>query len=565
MLKSLHVHNFALLEDVKVEFAPGCNIFTGETGAGKSILVDAFSVVLGNRASAEYIRGGTDGFWVQAVFDVAGNTGVQKLLQEQDIALEDENLFLKRKLSANGKGQCSVNGMQVPLAFLRSLSRLLVDIHGQHENQALLEPEMPLILTDIAGGEGLAEVLEKYKVLYSAYMAGKANLEKLENSSKDREHLLEMYSWEIKEIEDAKLEPGEEERLQLENKRLLNHSRIMEGIKGAHASLDDEGGALETLAEAKEKVRDILRYDESLKPLAEALDTAWITADDVRQELADKQESDDGVEEKLNQVQERLDKLYKLHKKYGATDADISAYLQQTKAEYEALLDLDSHIAKAKKELARLTAQITAQAERLTLARKKQAELFCAAVVKHLRDLAMPQGKFTIDFQPLEEFGPTGADRCTFMFSANKGEGLLPLVKIVSGGELSRVALAIKTVLNNINGVPTMVFDEIDTGVGGVTAQSMAQKMAVIAQHAQVLCITHLPQIAVFADRHLYIYKDSSGDRTITHVKVLQGEELAEEIMRMSGGAHNSKAALGSAKELLASAQEFKANLTSLF
>jgi DNA repair protein RecN (Recombination protein N) len=564
MLKSLHVHNFALLEDAEVEFAPGFNIFTGETGAGKSILIDAFGIVLGSRASTEYIRSGTDAFWVQAVFDVSGKQQVLEALAAQDIELADENLFLKRKLNVNGKGQCSVNGVQVPLTVLRSLSRLLVDIHGQHENQDLLEAKTPLRILDAAGGSKLAAVLAKYQEAFAAYQAAAARVQTLENSSADRELLLDRYGWEIKEITDAKLRPGEEEELQAENRRLQNGARILDDVTEAHGALDAESGALNALAGAKESLRDALRYDDKLQPLVEALDSAWITADDARQQLAVYLENAEGGEARLNAVQERLDQLYKLHKKYGATAADIAAYLAKVREEYATLQDLDARISQARQQLAKLTVQLDREAAQLTTLRQGIARQVSAAVLTHLQDLAMPDGNFTFAFAKREP-GPDGADTVTFMFSANKGEPLLPLPKIASGGELSRVALALKTVLTHVSGVPTMVFDEIDAGVGGVTAQKMAEKLALIARRAQVLCITHLPQIAAFADRHLYIQKETAGERTVTRIAALTGADQVREIMRMSGGENASKAAMGSAKELLAAARKFKDQKTNLF
>ena len=564
MLKSLHVHNFALLEDAEVEFAPGFNIFTGETGAGKSILIDAFGIVLGSRASTEYIRSGTDAFWVQAVFDVSGNQQVQAALAAQDIALDDENLFLKRKLQLSGKGQCSINGVQVPLAVLRSLSRLLVDIHGQHENQDLLESKTPLQVLDAAGGEKLAAAVAKYRQLFAGYQSALALVQDLENSSVDREVQLDRLAWEIKEITDAKLRSGEQEELQAENRKLQNTARILEDVTGAHTALDEENGALNALARAKESLRDALRYDETLKGLVEALDSAWITADDARQELAVYLENAEGGEARLNTVQERLDLLYKLHKKYGATTADITAYLERARERYATLQDLDARIGQAHKQLNQAETLVRRQAELLTGLRREEGNRLSQAVLTHLQDLAMPDGNFTFAFAP-RDLGPDGADTVTFMFSANKGEPLLPLQKIASGGELSRIALALKTVLTHVSGVPTMVFDEIDAGVGGVTAQKMAEKLALIARRAQVLCITHLPQIAAFADRHLYIYKDASGERTVTRIQVLSGGDQVREIMRMSGGANASKAAMGNARELLAAAGKFKELKTDLF
>lgn len=563
MLKSLHVHNFALLEDAEVEFSPGFNIFTGETGAGKSILIDAFGIVLGSRASTDYIRAGADAFWVQAVFDIAKQPEVQRLLKEQDIEMEDENLFLKRKLGRNGKGQCSLNGTYVPLGVMRSLSRLLVDIHGQHENQELARADAPCQLVDAAGGAKLQERLSSYREIYDAYRQGEKQLADLEKSVADRDILLDRLAWEIKEIADANLKKGEEAELQAENRRLQNQSRISEGVDEAHHALERESGALDQLAKAKEMLSDAQRYDESLTPLRDSLDSAWITADDVRQQLSEYMDNMADAREPQDQVQERLDLYYKLHKKYGPAWEDIQNYLAQAQQKYAVLKDLSGQIAAASARLQKLKSQLEQRGQALTDLRRQTAAKLSRALLVHLRDLAMPEGKFAIDFTAVE-YGPDGGDHLVFMFSANKGEPLQPLMKIASGGELSRVALAVKTVLTHLSGVPTMVFDEIDTGVGGLTAQKMAEKMSLIADRSQVLCITHLPQMAVFADRQLYIYKDSAGERTVTKIKVLTGRERVEEIVRMTGGSGSSATAFHNAEELLAAAAAFKNNTARL-
>jgi len=562
MLKSLQVHNFALIEDATVEFAPGFNIFTGETGAGKSILVDAFSMVLGSRASVDFIRSGTDSFWVQAVFDPEENPQVKKILAEQDIE-EDECLFLKRKLSLNGKSQNFVNGVQVPLAVIKSLSELLVDIHGQHENQTLLKPQTPLRLVDIFGGAVLKQALTEYQAVYGRYVAAAAKLQELQNSDADRERLLDRLDWEIKEIEEAELKPGEEEALQDEAKLLQNGGKIMAAVSGAHQSLDEEKGVLEALAQAREDLGGVSRYDGRLQKFYEVLDSAWINLDDLRQELSGYLSGSSFDEERVEAVQKRLDLYYRLHKKYGAEYEDLQHYLEKARARYAELQDLEARIAQAGKVLAAAQKETLAKGTVLTKLRQEKARALAGEVTRHMRDLAMPDGRFELSFKEIP-CGPHGRDEVNFMFSANRGEPLQTLGRVASGGELSRVALALKTVLCHVTGVPTMVFDEIDTGVGGITAQKMAEKLAIIAARSQVLCITHLPQIASYADRHLYIFKASQGERTATSLKLLEGQARVEEIRRMTAGDNASAAATASAKEQLAAAARFKAGLTRL-
>lgn len=557
MLQSLHVHNFALIEDAKIDFASGFNIFTGETGAGKSILIDAFGVVLGNRASADYIRSGADSFWVQAVFDISGIEAVKALLAQQGIDEEDE-LFLRRRILANGKSQATVNGVQVPLAVLKSFSELLVDIHGQHENQALLKPDAPLTLVDLYGRKEIAPVLKTYQTLYEAYLATQARLTQLENTGSERERILDRLEWEIKEITDAALEAGELEVLQEEARRLQNSGKIMTAVSSAHEYLDAERGILDSLAAAKDQLGAVVRYDERLSSVCENLESSWITLDECRRELSDYLSSEEYDAERAAYVEGRLDLWYRLQKKYGDSYEDIDAYLQQAQQQADDLTQLESNIAKARQLLTQQKSELEQQAQGLSQLRCKYAAELAAKVTTHIHDLAMPEGKFEIAVAAKEMPGKTGKDELTFLFTANLGEPIRPLLKVASGGELSRVALAIKTVLLNASGVPTMVFDEIDTGVGGVTAQKMAEKIAVIAKVGQVLCITHLPQIASFADRHILIRKESAGGRTATGLTTLDEEGRIQELMRMTVGDNVSEVAYANAKELLAAAAKNK-------
>ena len=544
MLQSLHVHNFALIEDAKIDFAPGFNIFTGETGAGKSILIDAFGVVLGNRASADYIRSGADSFWVQAVFDISGIEAVKSLLAEQGIDEEDE-LFLRRRILANGKSQATVNGVQVPLAVLKSFSELLVDIHGQHENQALLKSDAPLALVDLYGREEIASVRKTYRKLYTAYLATQAKLTQLEQTGSERERILDRLEWEIKEITEAALEAGELEALQEEVKRLQNSGKIMTAVNSAHEYLDSERGILDNLAAAKDQLAAVVRYDERLHNACESLESDYLSSEEYDAARA-------------AYVEERLDLWYRLQKKYGDSYEAITAYLEQAQQQADELAQLESNIAKTKQLLAQQKGELEQQAQSLSQLRAKYAGRLASKVTAHIHDLAMPEGRFEIEVTAKDTLTKTGKDELTFLFTANLGEPIRPLLKVASGGELSRVALAIKTVLLNASGVPTMVFDEIDTGVGGVTAQKMAEKIAVIAKVGQVLCITHLPQIASFADRHLLIRKESTGGRTSTGLTVLDEEGRIQELMRMTVGDNVSEVAYANAKELLAAAAKNK-------
>ena len=563
MLQSLHVHNFALIEDAKVDFSGGFTVFTGETGAGKSILIDAFGIALGGRAAAGMVRTGTDAFWVQAVFD-GQDEKIHSLLQEQGIEADDF-LFLKRRVTAAGKSQSSVNGIPVPLAVLKQFAELLVDIHGQHENQLLLQPRAPRFFTDAFGGEAAEQVLEAYRLQYETYEKAKADLEQLEEQGSQRERLLDRLAWEIQEISEANIKVGEEEALKDEAKLLQNSGKIINALQKAYGMLERDNGALSQLAEIREQIGSAARYDNRLQAVYEGIDSAWIAADDACGQLQDYVDGQNFDPNRMTEVQDRLDLLYRLQRKYGNGEEAVLAYLEQAKLQQEQLQDLDNRIAKARKELAKITTELTAKANALTALRKQNAEKLCREVETHIHDLAMPDGRLQITFAEKPDFTPEGKDQMELLFSANAGEPLQPLGRVASGGELSRLALALKTVLIGISGVNTMVFDEIDTGVGGVTAQKMAEKLALIARRGQVICITHLAQIAAFGDRHIRIQKQTADGRTRTDLTVLDKKGRVEELVRMTAGEHATKAAADNATALIRAANDFKNSKQPLF
>lgn len=560
MLQSLHVHNFALLEDAHADFTPGFNVFTGETGAGKSILIDAFGMVLGGRASADYVRSGTEGLWVQAVFDITGEDRLHELLAEHGLE-PDDDLFLKRQISAAGKSRAFINGVQVPLAVLKAVGTQLVDIHGQHENQALLKPEAAMLLTDAFGGSELANVRAEYDKLYAVYTAAERRLRQLEEENTQQDLLLDRYAWEIKEITEANLKPGEEEGLEEEARLLQNSERIMQSVDSAYNQLESEDAVLSRLARVRDALQYAARYDSRLAPLAECADSAWISLDDCRTELSEYMAASDFNGDRAAEVQKRLDTIYRLQKKYGGSTQAVLAYLEETQGKLSELQNIALTLENAQKAVAAAVVELGRAATKLTQQRERSAKILAQQITHHIHDLAMPNGQLQITCKPLEKFTVNGKDELRFMFSANMGEPLAALERVASGGELSRIALAVKTVLMGRGEVDTMVFDEIDTGVGGVTAQKMAEKIAAISSVGQVLCITHLPQIAAFADNHIHIEKQSSAGRTATILETLDYNGRLQELVRMTAGASASRAAFESATELLAGAQQVKSSL----
>ncbi|MCD8199263.1 MAG: DNA repair protein RecN [Phascolarctobacterium sp.] len=557
MLQSLHVHNFALLEDASVDFSSGFNVFTGETGAGKSILIDAFGTVLGSRASVDYIRNGTDEFWVQAVFDISGIPELKTYLSRQGMET-DEELFLKRQFNATGKSKAFANGVQIPLSMLRQIGEYLVDIHGQHENQVLLQEDSARLITDAFGSREIKNKVEYYAKCYENYLFAKNELAKLTASKENRELLLDRYKWEINEILNADLKPGEKEALEDENNILQNSEKIINALGSAHELLDNENMVLGLLGRVKTNLQNAGKYDEKLLDIASMVDSAWITLDDCRQEINKYLCDSDFNSGRINAVQEKLDTISRLEKKYGGSVVAVLAYLDETRNKYEELLNIEKVIARMEKELAVNFKQLQDAADKLSEARKESAARLSDLITEHIHDLAMSNGIFNITVTRSDDFAFHGRDVVKFMFSANMGEPVNEMEKVASGGELSRIALAIKTVMMNANSVPTMVFDEIDSGVGGVTAWKMAEKISIISKVGQVICLTHLPQIAAFADRHIYIEKLNTNGRTVTILTALDRDERIMELMRMAGAVKKSKAAYNNASELLCAAEARK-------
>ena len=391
MLQSLHVHNFALLEDTHAEFTPGFNVFTGETGAGKSILIDAFGMVLGGRASVDYVRSGTEGLWVQAVFDITNQEDIKNILREQGLEAEDD-LFLKRQISAAGKSRALVNGVQVPLAVLKQIGTALVDIHGQHENQALLKPEAARLVTDAFGGATLQAAVTAYQKDYALYVKANKALAQLQQDNEEQDLLMDRYAWEINEITKANLVVGEEEGLEAEARLLQNSERIIRSVNAAYEQLDDEDAVLARLARVRDELVYAARYDERLQCLAEVVDSAWINLDDCRSELADYLSRSEFNEERATEVQQRLDTIYRLHKKYGGSTEAVLAYLESTQAKLAQLQNIAAALEKAQHELTQATKRLQVTAAALTKERERSVAALSQSITTHIHDLAMPNG-----------------------------------------------------------------------------------------------------------------------------------------------------------------------------
>lgn len=560
MLKSLTVWNFALLEHVQVEFQPGLNILTGETGAGKSILIDSLGAVLGARMSADMVRSGCDWLRVEAVFSLEDESlGLHELLTQQAIDDSDKELIITRQLTRAGRSTALVNGCHVTLVVLRQIGAYLVDIHGQNENLALLKEENQFHLLD-GYDPDVAEALAAYECVYREWREKKKAYAEKQQASREYAQRLDMLHWQDKEISEADLKPGEDEQLESDIRKLSHAEKIVGSVEESYQLLEGGGGnglgVLPALSQVKKDLEEIGRFDDALANAQKMVEEAYISLQEASYELRDYGESVEFSPERLDQLQSRMDVIYRLCKKYGATLGDVLAHQAKVEQELSEIENYDEDIAALEKEIAVLEEKLGQKADALTKLRTAAAQDLSSAIEEQLFALGMPKARFHIRVEQAEDYSANGRDDVAMFFSANPGEEEKPLQKVASGGELSRIALAIKTVASSRDSsVPSMVFDEIDTGIGGRTAQMVAERIALVAQYKQVLCITHLPQIACMADAHLYISKRTVEGTTATQIRPLSERERISEIARMASGADMTTASLDNAREMVSHAK----------
>ena len=560
MLKSLTVWNFALLEHVQVEFQSGLNILTGETGAGKSILIDSLGAVLGARMSADMVRSGCDWLRVEAVFSLEDESlGLHELLTQQAIDDSDKELIITRQLTRAGRSTALVNGCHVTLAILRQIGAYLIDIHGQNENLALLKEENQFHLLD-GYDPDVAEALAAYECAYREWREKKKAYDEKQQASREYAQRLDMLHWQDKEISEASLKAGEDEALETEIRKLSHAEKIVGSIEESYELLEGGGGSglgvLPALSQVKKDLEDISRFDDALQNAQKMVEEAYISLQEASYELRDYGESVEFSPARLDQLQSRMDVIYRLCKKYGATLDDVLAHQEKVERELSEIENYDEDIAALEKEIAALEKELGKKAATLTELRRAAAKDLSSAIEEQLFALGMPKAQLAIRVEQAADYGPRGRDEVAMFFSANPGEAEKPLQRVASGGELSRIALAIKTVASSRDSsVPSMVFDEIDTGIGGRTAQMVAERIALVAQYKQVLCITHLPQIACMADAHLYISKRTEEGTTATQIRPLSERERISEIARMASGADMTTASLDNAREMVSHAK----------
>ncbi|MDY6826661.1 MAG: DNA repair protein RecN [Bacillota bacterium] len=565
MLVELKVVNFALIEDLSLTFSPGLNVLSGETGAGKSIVIDAINLIIGERAAVEQIRQGEEKAYVEGIIScpAALHDFIENQLDEAGISFDDE-LILAREVYRSGRSVARVNGRAVPVSFLRELGQYLVDLHGQHEHQSLLRAEQHLELLDSFGGDEILRVRAKLDVLHRKRQELAEKLSSLGGDDAERERRLDVYSFQLKEIKAAGLYPGEDDELLQKEKILANAEKISTAAAGAYYELyagENEGAEealIDRLKRSTEALNEAAQIDEKLKAVVEMMSSAATQLEEASHELRSYQTHFEFDPAELANIQERLNLIQNLKRKYGSTIEEIIVFADKTEQEMESLQNSEKLADEIKKEIAeneKLMQQESLQLRRLRL---DVASILEKQLEECLRDLALPDARFVVKFSERDKVSPKGMDQIEFFFSANKGEEVKPLTKIISGGEVSRVMLALKAILAEQDLIPVLIFDEVDSGIGGATIQAVAEKLAHLAGSHQVMCVTHSPQIAAMADSHFRLFKKTVGKRTLTLAERVTDDRRREELARMLDGAGIDQVSLKHVDSLLARAERFK-------
>lgn len=550
MLRSLRVRNFALIEELEAEFGEGLNILTGETGAGKSILLGSIQTVLGAKASKELIRNGAESAYVEAVFEQCGEA-VIKELAAQELSVEDGSVTISRKLTAAGKSVSRINGETVNAATVKAVAALLLEIHGQQEHHSLLNREKHLELLDRYAGETLARQKEKTAALYAEYRRSRAELLQAEEDATNKNRDCSYLEFAAREIAGAAYREGESEELEQRFQRLSHTKLLTEGVAAALSATADgsEETADSLLSAAVRSLSKISMYDTEAEELLGKAEEAAALLSEFNRSASAYLESLTDSEEEYVRVSERLDLLNRLKSKYGKTMEEVLAYGRECEEKLARYADFDAYLEKLRKECAFTKQKLEDECGTLSGLRQTAAVELMEQIKRALSELNFLEVRFEIRFERTD-YGANGFDAAEFYIATNPGEEMKPLIKVASGGELSRIMLALKSVFADRDEIPTLIFDEIDTGISGRTAQMVSEKMAVISADRQLLCITHLPQIAAMADNHFFIEKTTDGVKTVTRLEKLSFEASVEELARMLGGAEITGAVLENAREM---------------
>lgn len=576
MLQEIRVKNFALIDEIHLEFDPGFNVLTGETGAGKSIIIDALGLALGGRFSTEMIRAGAEGALVEAVFAMEQRPDFELFLDGLGVPVEaDGSLIIQREAGASGRNRCRVNGQLVTVLSLAKLGEFLIDIHGQHEHQSLLFPEKQLELLDQYCGAPCLELRAEYQRVYQVWRELAEEERQLRQNEAELARRVDLLQFQSNEIAGAKLVLGEDEDLLKERDILSSAEKLYQAATESYQALYDNASGqavVELLGSAERALEHAAAIDPRLEPILQSLREAAFGVEEVSRELRGYQEQIQFEPDRLTEIESRLDEMTRLKRKYGPTIAAILQFAADCDQELAKIANREERSRKLDGELAEVRNRLGGLAERLSAERRAGAVRMEQAIMAQLAELNMEKTQFKIGLTQTEtadgipwagktvETGAGGADRIEFLVAPNPGEGLKPMAKIASGGELSRIMLALKAILAELDRIPTMVFDEIDVGIGGRTAQAVAEKMLLIGGSRQVISVTHLPQIASMARQHFYIEKQVQGERTTVTVRALNLNERVEELARMLGGAQVTDTTRRHAREMLLLAERLRLN-----
>ena len=558
MLVHLHVRNLALIEDIEVEFGPGLNILTGETGAGKSILLGSMQLILGGRSAKDMIRTGASSALVELLFQVE-NPRAEASLRELGVETSEGQVLLTRKLM-DGRSINKINGETCTVAQMKAAASCLLDIHGQHEHQSLLYQDKQLEILDIYGKEEIFPAKDQVQKSYKEYRDCKRQLDELDIDEEQRNRERAFLEFEINEIESAQLVSGEDEELEKRYRKLNNGRKILETLQGVRdlTGYESGQGAGESVGNAVREISRVTEYDTQLDSMASALQEIDGLLNDFNRELASYVDDLNFDDEAFYETEKRLDTINGLKAKYGRTIEDIQEYCLKQKQKLENLDKYEERFHEAEENLKKSREELETVSHKLSVIRQKYSQMLTDKITEGLKDLNFLDVQFQITFRRRKEYTAGGFDDIEYEISTNPGESLKPLDKIVSGGELSRIMLAIKAILADRDQIETLIFDEIDTGISGRTAQKVSEKMAVIGRCHQVLCITHLPQIAAMADTHFEIEKHQKDNETITEIHPLEGDDSVRELARLLGGAELTQAVFDNAKEMKELAQVHK-------
>ena len=555
MLLEISIKNFAIIEAISLNFEKGMTVLTGETGAGKSIIIDAMNMMLGARATTDVIRHGAPKAEIEGLFSVENSHALQMIFDEQGIELGDE-IIIRREILQNGRSVSRVNGQMVNLSVLRSIGQYLVDIHGQHDQEELMRPQLHIQMLDGFGDADFLELKQAYQTNFDAYRKMRKQLLEIKKNQEEHKARIEMLEFQMAEIESASLQPGEDLKLNQERDKLLNHKNIADTLTNAYTMLDNEEfSSLANVRSAMNDMESLEDYDVEYREISTSLSESYYVLEDVTKRLEDIIESLDFDGNRLMQIESRLDLIHAITRKYGGNVDDVLMYFAKITEEYNLLTGNHLSSDDMEVELKKLEVSLVDLATKLATARHNLAQQLEIEIQQELKDLYMEKAQFQVQFTK-GKFTREGNESVEFYISTNPGEDFKQLVKVASGGELSRLMLAIKSAFSRKEGKTSIVFDEVDTGVSGRVAQAIAQKIHKIGQNGQVLAISHLPQVIAIADYQFFIEKISNDYSTVSTVRLLSVEERVEEVAKMLAGENVTEAALSQARELLQSKEK---------